>query len=190
MQTPAAATPSPQPDPRLATELAAQRGYLLRFARTKLRDDHAAEDAVQDTLLAALQAQGRFEQRSALRTWLTGILLNKIADVVRRGRLAAGSGSVEEDLAPDDDADSAPVEAADWRCPERALAARQAARALAGGLRQLDPLAQHLFLLRGVEGLSNREAAQRLGLSPERGALLLHRTRARLRHGVEQARLL
>lgn len=60
------------------------RGYLLKFALLQLRDPHLAEDAVQETLLAALSAREGFAGRSSLRTWLTGILKHKIVDLQRR----------------------------------------------------------------------------------------------------------
>ena len=61
-----------------------ERAYLLRFASLQLRDSHAAEDAVQETLLAALAGEAGFQGRANLRTWLTGILKNKISDHFRR----------------------------------------------------------------------------------------------------------
>jgi len=60
------------------------RPYLLRYATLQLRDAAAAEDAVQDALLAALSAEASFAGRSNLRTWLTGILKHKIVDAIRR----------------------------------------------------------------------------------------------------------
>jgi uncharacterized membrane protein len=56
-------------------ELAGLRPYLLRVARSRLRDEHRAEDVVQETLLAAIRSAGTFAGRSRLRTWVTGILL-------------------------------------------------------------------------------------------------------------------
>ena len=61
-----------------------ERDYLLRYASLQLRDPHAAEDAVQETLLAALAGEASFAGRSNLRTWLTGILKHKIIDAIRR----------------------------------------------------------------------------------------------------------
>src|SRR6516225_354745 len=42
-----------------------------------------AEDALQDSLLAAWQALGRFEGRSSIRTWLFKIATNRCLDVLR-----------------------------------------------------------------------------------------------------------
>ena len=58
-------------------ELEQHRTYLLRFARLQLRNDAWAEDAVSDTLLAALAKPHTFENKSQLKTWLVGILKHK-----------------------------------------------------------------------------------------------------------------
>src|SRR5258706_5562375 len=60
------------------------RPYLLRYATLQLRDAAAAEDAVQEALLAALAGDANFAGLSKLRTWLTGILKHKIVDAIRR----------------------------------------------------------------------------------------------------------
>src|SRR5690242_7396724 len=67
-----------------AAQVEAERAYLLRYASLQLRDPQAAEDAVQETLLAALAGKSGFGERSNLRTWLTGILKHKIVDAVRK----------------------------------------------------------------------------------------------------------
>src|SRR5579859_5465483 len=63
---------------------------LYRYALNRLRRSHEAEDAVQETLLAALQARGDFQGRSHPRTWLIAILKRKVVD---RLRAAAREGS-------------------------------------------------------------------------------------------------
>ena len=60
------------------------RPQLLRFARAQLRNDAWAEDAVSDTLLAALEKPQSFGGRSQLKTWLVGILKHKVIDHMRR----------------------------------------------------------------------------------------------------------
>jgi RNA polymerase sigma-70 factor (ECF subfamily) len=62
---------------------------LYRYALARLRRPQEAEEAVQDTLLAALKGRGQFQGQSHPRTWLIGILKRKIADLFRR---AARSG--------------------------------------------------------------------------------------------------
>jgi RNA polymerase sigma factor (sigma-70 family) len=67
-----------------AKTLGLHRTYLLRYALFHLRDPSLAEDAVQDTLIAALAQRDSFQGRSQLRTWLTAILKHKIIDLVRK----------------------------------------------------------------------------------------------------------
>ena len=72
------------PPADLRSQIEALRPYLLRFASLQLRDAAAAEDAVQEALVAALAGESGFAGRANLRTWLTGILKHKIVDTVRR----------------------------------------------------------------------------------------------------------
>src|ERR1043166_3839775 len=58
--------------------------YLFKYASFRLRDTSAAEDAVQETFLAALKAYEKFEGRGSERTWLVGILKHKVTDHFRR----------------------------------------------------------------------------------------------------------
>jgi RNA polymerase sigma-70 factor (ECF subfamily) len=67
-----------------ANQIEQHRTYLLRYASLQLRDAGAAEDAVQDTLMAAIEGAARFSGKSSVKTWLTGILKHKIIDHVRR----------------------------------------------------------------------------------------------------------
>lgn len=52
------------------------RARLLRFASSKLGDHTAAEDVVQETLLAAYAARDSFRPEFAFSTWLWTILIN------------------------------------------------------------------------------------------------------------------
>jgi DNA-directed RNA polymerase specialized sigma24 family protein len=63
----------------IETDVAEQRGYLLKFARLQLRNEAWAEDAVSETLLAALAKPQAFSGRAQLRTWLVGILKHKVS---------------------------------------------------------------------------------------------------------------
>ncbi|RWY52536.1 sigma-70 family RNA polymerase sigma factor [Mucilaginibacter gilvus] len=58
--------------------------YLYMYAITRINDEEQAQDLVQETFLAGLQAMGRFAGKSSERTWLTAILKNKIIDVYRK----------------------------------------------------------------------------------------------------------
>ena len=58
--------------------------YLFKYALMRLRDPAKAEDAVQETFLAALKGGKTFAGRSAEKSWLVGILKNKIFDHYRK----------------------------------------------------------------------------------------------------------
>ena len=57
---------------------------LYRYALFRVREVQVAEDLVQETLLAALGAKDSFAERSAIRTWLFGILKHKNIDHIRK----------------------------------------------------------------------------------------------------------
>lgn len=77
-----AATQARLSDPERWVE--AHGDYLFKYALVRLRDVSKAEDAVQETFLAALKGGRTFEGRSAEKTWLVGILKNKIGDYFRK----------------------------------------------------------------------------------------------------------
>ena len=68
--------------------------------------------------------------------------------------------------------------------PERAGRARELRRALRLALARLSPRSAEVFALRYFEGLGNRQIAELLGVSQGVVAVLLHRTRARLRKEI------
>jgi len=74
------------------------RPYLLRYALLQLRDNALAEDAVQETLLAALESRSKFSGKSSPKTWLTGILKHKIIDLFRKQAKEATQISIEMEL--------------------------------------------------------------------------------------------
>src|SRR5947209_20331091 len=69
--------------PTLHGQLEAMRPQLVRFAQLQLRNEAAAEDAVQDALMAVLEKPDSFRGQSTLRTYVTGILKFKIIDNLR-----------------------------------------------------------------------------------------------------------
>ncbi len=75
---------------------------LYRYALVRLRDAHKAEEAVQETLLAALQARERFSGGASVRTWLIGILKHKILDQFRREARELNLGDSQAQAAEDD----------------------------------------------------------------------------------------
>ena len=180
--------PSP-PDFRFQVE--ALRPYLVRYATLQLRDTAAAEDAVQDTLLAALAGETNFAGRSNLRTWLTGILKHKIVDAIRRqvrDRPASdqdSSGDESEFGALFDglyDKRGHWEEAPDaWQQPEGSLQQKQFLAALEECLRALPERTARAFMMREHLGLDTSEICKELGVSATHCWVMLHRARMALR---------
>jgi RNA polymerase sigma-70 factor (TIGR02943 family) len=182
----------PATDTAFEQELVAQRGYLMRFARLQLRNDAWAEDAVSETLLAALARPQAFEGRSQLKTWLVGILKHKIIDAMRQRQreVTLDSGS------DDDSAD--PLEhiafrtdghfadkPADWGNPEQDLKSRQFMTILEACTEKLPPVQGRLFLMREWMEMSSEDICKELALTPTNLYVQLHRARLRLRECLE-----
>src|SRR3954463_2411034 len=72
----------PSPDPERWVE--AHGDCLFRYALMRVRRPEVAEDLVQETLLAAVRTHERFSGRSSERSWLIGILKNKVCDFFRK----------------------------------------------------------------------------------------------------------
>ena len=62
----------------------AHTGDLLRYAKSRVREEDVAEDLVQLAFIAAWEGRKKFAQQSSPRTWLFSILKNKIADHWRK----------------------------------------------------------------------------------------------------------
>lgn len=158
----------------LAEEAARQTGYLLRYARTRVRDEHLAEEAVQETLLAALESLASFDGRATLRTWLTGILLHKIHDGFRRGARDGDPG------------DGAPAEPVEWLTPDHALHVKRLCGAFAEAVSQLPERQAQAFLLGEISGVETETICRRLGVSRGNLWVLLHRARTALRAQLDR----
>jgi len=71
---------------------------LYGYAMLRVREPAVAEDLVQETLLAALTARERYQGAASERTWLVGILKNKLFDHLRRaGREPTYDPTVDDD---------------------------------------------------------------------------------------------
>ncbi len=171
----------------LAQSLEAHRKYLLRYAQFHLRDPSLAEDAVQDTLIAALAQSERFQGRSQLRTWLTGILKHKIVDLTRsRGRgLPADTLPLDEDggsVAAAFTAQGKWVDApADWGMPDAALESAQFWRVYQECCQRMSKRDALIFSMREVMGLSSDEICKKIEITTTNLHVILFRARLSLR---------
>lgn len=171
--------------------LADLRPMLLRVARLQLRNDAWAEDAVSETLLAAVEGLGKFDQRSQLRTWVVGILKHKIIDQFRRGSREVSIEAQQEisdgeDLEDLFQADGHRVaEPSSWGNPEQSFSRVEFFTVLQACLDQLPAPLARAFLLREWMDLETAEICKELQVTSTNCFVMLYRARMRLRECLE-----
>ena len=179
------------PEPDFRKRLEELRPYLVRYASLQLRDAAAAEDAVQEALLAALAGEASFAGRANLRTWVTGILKHKIVDVIRRqAREPALPEEAEEGLEEFDALFTRnghwAERPAGWADPDGALEQQQFRRALEMCLERLPARTARVFLMREHLGQETAEIRKELGITPTHCWVMLYRARMTLRECLQQ----
>ena len=167
--------------------LAALRPQFLRFARLQLRSDAAAEDAVQDALLAAIEGAQGFGAAASVKTWAFSILRNKIVDEIRRrSREPSLSLPDQEDIGADVDALFAPdghwaEMPASWGDPEQCLEQKRFWEIFEVCLTGVPVKPGRVFMMREFLGLRTEEICKELTISTSNCWVLLHRARLILR---------
>jgi RNA polymerase sigma-70 factor (ECF subfamily) len=159
---------------------------LYGYALNRLGRPHDAEEAVQETMLAALEGRGDFQGRSHPRTWVMGILKRKVADRLR----AAAREERGIDL---DDLDAWFDARGKWRkSPRRwddpAAAAERSEfwTVVRGCLARLPARMGEAFLLRSLNEEAPADVCRALGISSANLWVLLHRARLQLVRCLER----
>lgn len=73
---------------------------VYRYAFTLLHNEHLAQEAMQETMIAVWKGAGRFAGRSKPSTWIFGIARNQALSLLRREQ-RAGHGAVPERIEED-----------------------------------------------------------------------------------------
>jgi RNA polymerase sigma-70 factor (ECF subfamily) len=189
---------APDKSPDAGAWLDQHGDYLFKYAVFRLRDDTAAEDAVQETFLAALKAYEKFEGRGSERTWLVGILKHKIIDHFRRVSREAPIGEETEEASEHreffDRADEwkghwrndfAP---SDWHAtPEELIEQHDFWRVFSDCLSPLPKRTANAFTLREIDGFTSEEICEMLGITVNNLWVMLHRARLHLRNCLERS---
>jgi RNA polymerase sigma-70 factor (TIGR02943 family) len=205
VQTDNVSTPQPAPPPPGATAanglsdperwVELHGDYLFNYAMTRLRDRAKAEDAVQETFLAALKSAKAFQGRSAEKSWLVGILKNKICDHYRKasretpftdleffsdeeGHRFVAEGAFKDswihELAP-----------AAWPDPGQSLDHEQFWQIYRDCSGKLSTNIATVFNLREVDDLDSKTICHMLNISEKNLWVMLHRARMALRRCLE-----
>ena len=173
------------------------RRDMLRFTRLQLRDEHLAEDVVQEALAAALTGKREFEGRSALKTWVFGILRNKIVDAIRVRSRTVNVGSLADEEAGLDEAFESlfkpnahwhpEARPRDWGDPEAALRQDQFWVVFEACLDHLPANTARVFMMREFLEFDTEEVCAELSLSSGNCHVILHRARNALRRCLEKS---
>ena len=170
--------------------------YLFKYASFRLRDDTAAEDAVQETFLAALKAYEKFEGRGSERTWLVGILKHKIIDHFRKTQRQAPIGEDFDEGPEHKDFFERPDQwtghwnpnhaPTDWHAtPAELIERTDFWKVFHDCLSPLPQRTASAFTLREVDGLKSEEICELLSVSANNLWVMLHRARLHLRNCLE-----
>ena len=197
------AEPVPVPSRTADSREAAARRWVVehgdilwKFALARTRAKEAAEEIVQETVLAAMQGYGTFAGGSSERTWLLGIAAHKIADHFRRERRAKSPSSPP--ISPDATCVCATCRGmftgkGMWACvagtwPEMHLSEAEKseqAEALRACIDALPPGQSEAVWLRDILGIPAGEVCKAMGLTDTNLWSRMHRARVALRSCLE-----
>lgn len=164
--------------------------YMYRFALSRISDPETAQDMVQEALVAAIQAYGRFKGRSSVKTWLIAILKRKIVDYYRR----AGNHQVYEDIeSVANNVDRLFEDGGRWRVmpndwdvkPDAAFEQHEFMDVLYQCLAKLPERLSEIFMLREIEELSTKSICKKMGITESNSWVMLYRARMQLRQCME-----
>lgn len=145
---------------------------LYRLLRRYSGDADEAYEAAHEAFIAAWRAIGRYDPRRPFGAWLRTIAINKARDRSRRAafrRLLFGSRSLEDSGALDVP-DAAPG-------PPEQVAERQDVAALSAAIAKLPEALRAPLILTALEGLSQQEAGDVLGVSAKTIETRVYRAR-------------
>lgn len=162
--------------PELLVERFGDRVYRLALRITGSNED--AEEAAQDALWTAARKIQMFKGESAFGSWLYRITANAAYQKLRSRRSKAAEIAIDDVLPAFDDAGRHFEPMDDWsnRVDEKALQG-ELRRALADAIGALPPDYRTALVLHDVEGLSNPDIAEALGISLPAVKSRVHRSR-------------
>jgi RNA polymerase sigma-70 factor (ECF subfamily) len=158
---------------------------LYRIARSILRDDSEAEDALQEAYARAFTNLGSFRGEARLGTWLARIVMNEALGRLRGRRVTVElndltkGAQIEARIIPFPNSNP-------QLDPETAVAQRELRALLERAIDELPPLFRTVLVARLIEGMSIEETAELLGIRPETVKTRLHRARRLLRDAMER----
>ncbi len=154
---------------------------VYRLAMRMLRHQQDAEDALQESFLQVYRGLKSFEGRSNFSTWLFRLATNVCLMKIRhRGTEPTGMVPLEDFLPQHEEGNQPSLQ--EWpEKPEEILLTKESREKMMEALDQLPADYRAVFILRDIEGFSNAEAGEALGISVAAVKSRLHRARIALR---------
>jgi RNA polymerase sigma-70 factor (TIGR02943 family) len=164
---------------------------LYQYAVFRVRLPSVAEDLVQETFLAAFHSRETFKGRSSEKTWLVGILKNKIIDYFRKKNREMPAEKIElmADTLSDafDESGHWRVGPAPWDTnPDAQFEQEEFMVILQQCIERLPERLAQVFVLREMDELETKKICKLLGISASNAWVMLHRARASLRECLEK----
>ena len=159
--------------------------YLFKFAVSRLRDTTVAEDMVQETFLAALKGGKHFQGRGSEKSWLVGILKNKIFDHFRKSSRETNFTNLEFNSEEENERWMHEHAPRDWPNPGADLDNAVFWKIFRECSNKLPRNVSAVFNLREVDGVESKEICAMLNISEGNLWVMLHRARMALRRCLE-----
>lgn len=153
---------------------------LLGLARRMLRNEEAAQDALQEAYLSAFRSLPRFDGRSLLSTWLHRIVVNTCLMRMRAQR--SRPDQAIDTLLPEflEDGHHA-VRHQPWRDVDAQVQEEETRAFVRACIDELPASYREVLMLRDMEELSTEETGAALGMTVAAVKTRLHRARQALR---------
>jgi RNA polymerase sigma-70 factor (ECF subfamily) len=164
---------------------------LYRYAITRVRSPEIAEELVQETLLAALNAKANYAGQASEQTWLIGILKHKIIDYFRK-QSREKTQQFDEYFSADgndeyfDQQGHWKTRLSSWSKPDTSMEQEQFLTILQDCIDHLPPRMAQLFILRELDGMNSEEICEVMSISTLNNCwVMLSRIRVQLRHCLD-----
>ncbi len=174
---------------------------MLRVASLHVRSRAVAEEVVQEAWLGVLRGVGRFEGRSALKTWIFRILTNTAKTRgERESRTLPFSALAVDDAGGDEPAVEPERFATEGRwpghwtsppsswseLPESRLLGAETRAVIDRAIANLPAAQGTVITMRDIEGFDSDEVCNALEISETNQRVLLHRARSKVRNALEE----
>ena len=163
--------------------MARHKHWVYRFVRRYVGDADEAYDVTQDAFVAAMSNLHRYDPYRPFDVWLRRIALNKCRDRARREAVRRAFGLSRRGTEETEQVADAAAGA------DQLLAAGSALKALEAAIAALPASLKEPLVLTTLEGLSQKEAGEVLGLSAKAVEVRVYRAKRQLAETLDRERM-